>query len=171
MVIRVWNNMREKKRHFGWISLPLTVHMITLTNTLVFVTSIFKMTRLLKQISRLTFLFAHEWESRSPFCKFSGSARRALNTHVRMQSWADGLHAVHDPKRVDKSTHSPNFGCHRRNRIISQILPFGRCSSHAGMETTLARKQHIPDVKALKKTRGKRDGTGCFKNADPLAFT
>lgn len=55
----------------------------------------------------------------------------------------------------DKSRHSPNFGCHRRNRIISQILPFGHCSSHAGMETTLARKQHIPDVKALEKTREK----------------
>lgn len=101
------------------------------------------------------------WDPHAAFCNF-----RALKPHVRMQSWADGLPAVQNPKR-----HSPNFGCHRRNRIISQILPFGHCSSHAGMETTIAGKQHIPDVKALEKTREKNDRTGWFWDADPFAFT
>lgn len=62
---------------------------VMLTNAFVFGTSVFEMTGLLRQISRLTFLFAWmrvEVPTHAAFWNF-----RALKPHVRMQSWAGGL--------------------------------------------------------------------------------
>lgn len=70
----------------------------------------------------------------------STNCHTSMLGHTRQKKKSFPRGAIRTLKVDTSEGHSPNFCCHRRYRIVSQILPFGHGSSHAGMETTQAGK-------------------------------